>query len=349
VATQSIYHTYQRIRTLQTDKISALPIVILMPHSACNCRCAMCDIWKDNKNLKQLTEEDIKGLLGSLKQLGTKQVLMSGGEALLNANFFRLCELLRKEGINITLLSTGLLLKKNAARIIDLVHDVIVSLDGDKAMHDAIRNIPEAYNKLMDGIHHIKSIKPEYQITGRTVIHRLNFKAWPKIIDAAKEISLDQISFLPADVTSQAFNRDTPWDAPRQGDIMLSLQELPELNKITEGIIEKYAAEFDSRFITESTDKIRKIHTYYSALHALNPFPFKKCNAPWVSTVIEADGTVRPCFFHPTMGNIRDNSLEEILNSAEAIAFRKNLDVDKNPTCVKCVCYLNLKPLTNIV
>src|ERR1700743_1423087 len=95
---ESLSHTYQRYRTLKTHKISALPIVILMPHSACNCRCVMCDIWKDNKNLKQLSEADLKGLLASLKQLGTKQVLMSGGEALLNTNFFRLCEILKNEG-----------------------------------------------------------------------------------------------------------------------------------------------------------------------------------------------------------------------------------------------------------
>src|ERR1700748_3466656 len=100
---QSLNYIYKRYRTLQTHRISALPIVILMPHSACNCRCVMCDIWKDNKNLKQLTEEDVKGLMASLKQLGTKQVVMSGGEALLNANFFRLCELLKNEGINVTL------------------------------------------------------------------------------------------------------------------------------------------------------------------------------------------------------------------------------------------------------
>jgi 2-iminoacetate synthase ThiH len=70
---QSLFQTFKRYRTLQTDKVSALPIVILMPHSACNCRCVMCDIWKDNKNLKQLTEEDIRGLLISLKKLGTQQ------------------------------------------------------------------------------------------------------------------------------------------------------------------------------------------------------------------------------------------------------------------------------------
>ena len=64
--TQTLSHTYKRYRTLQTDRISALPIVILMPHSACNCRCIMCDIWKDNKNLKQLTEKDIDGFTVSL-------------------------------------------------------------------------------------------------------------------------------------------------------------------------------------------------------------------------------------------------------------------------------------------
>ncbi|HEY9534057.1 MAG TPA: radical SAM protein, partial [Mucilaginibacter sp.] len=110
---QSIAHTYKRYRTLQTHHISALPVVILMPHSACNCRCVMCDIWKDNKNLKQLTPQDISGLLTSLKDFGTRQVVMSGGEALLNANFFELCKLLKLRGIKISLLSTGLSLKNN--------------------------------------------------------------------------------------------------------------------------------------------------------------------------------------------------------------------------------------------
>src|SRR5258707_11554782 len=116
---QSPYHTFQRYRTLQTHKITALPIVILMPHSACNCRCVMCDIWKDNKNLKQLTEQDITGLLGAMKKFGTQQVLMSGGEALLNTNFFKLCEILKKNRIGITLLTTGLTIKRHAHQILE--------------------------------------------------------------------------------------------------------------------------------------------------------------------------------------------------------------------------------------
>src|ERR1700704_2028751 len=103
----------------------------------------MCDIRKDNKNLKQLTENDIKELLVSLKKLGTQQVLMSGGEALLNPNFFRFCELLRKQNIKVSLLSTGLTLKKNADQLTKWVNDVIVSLDGNEEIHNSIRNIPD--------------------------------------------------------------------------------------------------------------------------------------------------------------------------------------------------------------
>ena len=205
---QSLYHTWKRYRSLQSHVISALPIVILMPHSACNCRCIMCDIWKDNQNLKQLDQKDVEGLLLSLKKLGTRQVLMSGGEALLNRNFFTLCQILKKEKIRITVLSTGLTLKNNAEQIVKWVDDVIISLDGDEEVHDRIRNVPRAFEKLKEGIAEIRRIDPQYRISGRTVIHRLNFRVWPRIIEAAKAIGLDSISFLPADVSSHAFNRE---------------------------------------------------------------------------------------------------------------------------------------------
>ena len=341
---QSLTHTYKRYRTLQTDRISALPIVILMPHSACNCKCVMCDIWKDNKNLKQLKPDDVKNLLYSLRKLETREVVMSGGEALLNPNFFSLCRILKQEHIKVTLLSTGLLLKKNAADLIEHVNEIIVSLDGDEQTHDAIRNITGAYNKLKEGVQLIKSMAKGYRISGRTVIHQLNFRKWLKIIDSAKEIGLDSISFLPADISSHAFNREQLWDANRQGEIMLKPYDLPDMRTIVDQMKRDYSSDFKRRFILESEEKIMNIYLYYAAFYHLNAFPYKKCNAPWVSAVIEADGSVRPCFFHPVMGNIYDESLKEIVNNSKSLAFRKTLDMGANDICVKCVCSLNLPP-----
>jgi MoaA/NifB/PqqE/SkfB family radical SAM enzyme len=308
----------------------------------------MCDIWKDNRNLKQLTEKDVESLLSSLRKFGTQEVVMSGGEALLNANFFKFCEILQKEKIKITLLSTGLTLKKNANQLFQFVNNIIVSLDGNEAIHDYIRNIPGAYKKLKEAVQHVKSINPSYKITGRTVIHKLNFLHWPSIIESAKEIGLDQISFLPADVSSHAFNREVLWNETKQHEILLAKEELKELQTIVNKIIDNYGADLDHHFIAESPEKLRKIYSYYAAWYGLNPFPYKKCNAPWVSAVIEADGTVRPCFFHNPIGNIRKNSLDDILNSNHSVNFRRTLNMDTDGTCAKCVCYLNLSPRTSL-
>lgn len=340
--TATLYHTYKRMRTLRTHRISAMPIVILMPHSACNCRCVMCDIWKDNKNLKQLTVEDVKGLLSSLKDLGTQQVLMSGGEALLNSNFFQLCKLLRNEGMGIILLSTGLSVRQHAHDIVENVDELIVSLDGHETLHDEIRNIPNAYKKLMEGISAIRAINPTFRITSRTVIHRLNFRHWMEIVYAARELGIDQVSFLPVDVSSHAFNREVLWSDLRQQEILVRESELAELRSIIEELIQW--SKKNSGFLAESPDKLRNIAQYYSAFYGLNLFPYKKCNAPWVSVVVEADGSVRPCFFHPVNGNIRTEALKDIINSEESIRFRRQLDMTSNPTCVKCVCSLNLSP-----
>ena len=85
---QSLYHTYKRHSTLQTGRITVLPIVILMPHSACNCRCVMCDIWKGNQHQKQLTEKDITGLLATLEKFETKQVLSVGRGSIAASKLF---------------------------------------------------------------------------------------------------------------------------------------------------------------------------------------------------------------------------------------------------------------------
>ena len=70
-------------------------------------------------------------------------------------------------------------------KYLSLLINVIVSIDGDEPLHDAIRNIPNAFSKLREGVECIKTINPNYRVTARTVIHRLNFRNWEAIIKAA--------------------------------------------------------------------------------------------------------------------------------------------------------------------
>jgi MoaA/NifB/PqqE/SkfB family radical SAM enzyme len=81
---------------------------------------------------------------------------------------------------------------------------------------------------------------------------------------------------------------------------------------------------------------------YFKAVNGLSKFPTTVCNAPWVSAVIESDGSLMPCFFHKPYGNVRDADFMETINSPRAIRFRKKLNVNKDPICRKCVCSLKV-------
>ena len=159
---------------------------------------------------------------------------------------------------------------------------------------------------------------------------------------------MDQISFLNADVSTDAFNRPNLWEDEKVNKIKLSLEEVEQFKEVIENLINTHSKDFKSGFIAESQDKLRGFYNYYAAFHGLCEFPTVTCNAPWVSAVIEADGRVRPCFFHSPMGDIKDASLTNLINAADSIAFRKNLDTNKNPICKKCVCSLNLSPIAKL-
>ena len=340
----SALESLRRHQTKTTHRIHSLPQLVLMPHSRCNCRCLMCDIWQANSVKHELTREDLEQQMGSLRNLHVQRVVLSGGEALMHQNLWLLCELLRELNpeMQITLLSTGLLLKAFAADIVKWCDEVIVSIDGSQQIHNAVRRVPRAFERLADGIASLRQAQPGYPVSARCVLQRTNFRDLPNIIEAAHAIGLSRISFMSADVSSTAFNRPDPWQEPRVAEVALDPHEADEFAAVVEDVIQRFATDFDSRFISESPDKLRRLPRYYAALHAMGDLPETICNAPWVSSVVEADGTVRPCFFHKSLGNIHEQPLDQILNSPGAVEFRRELDVKTNPVCRVCVCTLSL-------
>lgn len=331
----------KRSLSLSTDRVRALPIVILMPHSRCNCRCVMCDIWKANAEGQEISTDDLERHLQSFRRLRVRRVVLSGGEALMHSNLWTLCEMLRSVKIKITLLSSGILLRPNAEQIVKWCNEVIVSIDGSAEVHNRIRNVPRAFEKLAEGVERLRELKPKLRVTGRCVIQKKNYFDLGRTIDAAKEIGLKRISFLAADVATPAFNHGEEWDGG--ADITMTPEETKHFELVINNVLHTHRSDFASGFVAESPDKIRGLLRYYRALNFNDTHPVPVCNAPWVSTVIESDGTVRPCFFHEPIGNIHDDRLEAILNGEKAVSFRENLDMESDPTCRRCVCTLHMR------
>ncbi|QNI33758.1 radical SAM protein [Alloacidobacterium dinghuense] len=325
---------------LASDRLQKLPILILNVHERCNCRCLMCDIWK-RSNAGELTTEELTRHRESIINLGVRQVVLTGGEPLLHSHLEALCSFLRECGVTITLLSTGLLLKKRAELVATLTDEVIVSLDGPEEIHDRVRRVRGGFQLIRDGILALRQLNPSLPIRGRSTVQRANYSSLRQTVQAARSLGLDSISFLAADVTSQAFNRELVWPGERQNEIALSATEILVLEREIDLLISEHGNDFNSRFIVESPEKLRRIARHFRAHLGQVSSEAPKCNAPWVSAVVEVDGSVRPCFFHPKTGSLEASTLEEALNNEEARAFRSTLNVQENSTCKRCVCSLH--------
>jgi Fe-coproporphyrin III synthase len=318
--------------------LSRLPILILSPHNRCNCRCVMCDIWKAT-DAREISPHELERHAASLEGMGVEWAVFTGGEPLMHSDLFRLCRILRARGIRVTILSTGLLLERHAEAIVANVDDVIVSLDGPPEIHDRIRRIPGAFEKLSGGVMTLRSLRDDFPIGARCTVQRLNHGQLRATVAAAHAIDLTGISFLAADLTSDAFNRAGASLADRQSRTSLTAEQLPALETEIELLIR--TSECDG-FVAESPRKLRRIVRHFRAHLGYAEPAAPACNAPWVSVFMEADGVVKPCFFHPPIGKVDAvTSLGDVVNGHAAVAFRASLDVAVDSTCRRCVCSLN--------
>jgi MoaA/NifB/PqqE/SkfB family radical SAM enzyme len=298
----------------------------------------MCDIWKTD-DAQEITAAQLESHADDMARLHVQWVALTGGEPLMHSDLFRLCRVLRRRNIHISLLSTGLLLERYSRQIVDHIDDVIVSLDGPPQIHDQIRRVRGAYDSLSTGLKALHLLRPEFPVSLRSTVQKQNCHVLRDTVATAFALGAKSISFLAADLTSEAFNRAGGWDGPRQETVALTPAEIVLLNEQVQFLI---ASGLSGAFVLETPEKLRKIVNHFRAHLGQAEFVAPKCNAPWTSAVVETDGTVRPCFFHRPVGRLGEGrSLIEVVNGFEAIAFRTALDVTSDPICRRCVCSLN--------
>ncbi len=323
-----------------TTTLSSVPVLILYPHRRCNCRCVMCDIWKDRSE-DEISVDTLQRHMKEFRQLNVRWVVLSGGEPLMHSDLFRLTAMLRCAGIRVTILSTGLLLEDHARQIVDNVDDVIISLDGSPAIHDQIRRVPGAFQRVASGVAAIHRLDPKFSVSARSTIQRLNYRHVRETARAAHDIGCRSISFLGADMSSQAFNRPMPLTVLGQSKLALDRGQISELAGQFSGLLADWAG---TGFLVETESKLERIVLHFRAQLGLAEPAAPSCNAPWISAVMESDGTVRPCFFQPPVGKVeKGGSFLDVLNGSEAVRFRSSLDVATDAICKRCVCSLNWK------
>ena len=336
---------YKAFFNTVSTKAHCMPVVILYVTEGCNLKCLSCSYRLPMPG--ELTFDEIKHLAGELSAFGLKHIVYSGGEPLLRRDFRDICNLFSVLKVKQTLLTNGLLLAKRAEEFKDIFTEIIVSLDGaDSETHNRLRGV-NSFDLILEGIAKVRSINAAQKISIRTVLQKQNFRQLHGFIELAKKTGVNRISFLAADVSSEAYGRDnleTRSQAADPNGLILDKTEVLELKTLIYEASQKYANEFASGFISESPEKLQHIAYYYSAINGNDEFPRNFCNAPMVSAVITSTGDIHPCFFLPKYGNIRNNKFDELINSESIIKTRGLVKVMEPDRCKKCVCTLFTPP-----
>ena len=320
-------------------RLQRLPLITLYLTDRCNSRCVTCDYWRHGRT--DATLESVKRLLPNLLQLQTQVVLLSGGEPLLNPDWAPIAQLLRSQGLQVWLLTSGLSLLKHARRASALFHSITVSLDGtDAKTYAAIRGL-DAFDKVCGGIKAAADHGAPPII--RVTLQRANYRQLPNFVTLAKQLGARSVSFLPVDVANpHAFGRTDDFSA----DLSLLEEDLSQFGEQLRLLERDHAESFRSGFIAESPRKLGRILQYFTAVRGMGAYPPVRCNAPEFSAVIGASGSVQPCFFitGPPDAEVlmshggRDVDLPAALNSEPMTKLRADIHAGARPECKTCVC-----------
>ncbi len=158
---------------------------------ACNLSCIHC--WQSaplagEGKYSRLKFKDCKPFLDSARELGLQNIILSGGEPLLNPDFHLFAEYFQKKQCSTTIETNGMLISKPGIfdAIIDYNVYCAISLDGlSEDTHNKQRNNHQAFEQTMQAIRKLDDAGHYYQII--MAISKLNEHEFVPLLDWVKE------------------------------------------------------------------------------------------------------------------------------------------------------------------
>ncbi|MCK6502931.1 radical SAM protein [Myxococcota bacterium] len=319
-------------RAQRTGEVRRLRVLVLHLTDGCNSRCAACD-FRGPAGGEALTAPVAARLAREARAMGCGEVLLTGGEPLLRPDLEDLLRGVRLAGMRPTLLTNGLLLRRHAALVARWCEEVVVSLDGcDPASYRAARGV-DGFAAVQAGVLALRAQAPGLVVRARVTVTAANQGRLLEIAQVARDWGLAAVSFLAADLEGDAFGRASAGP----GDPVLTLR--PDPQALRRELAELRRA-LPPGFLSDSDAALDRIWQRARADQGLEAPRSPRCDAPWTSVVVQPDLSLRPCFFLDGGGADARRGLAAGLH---ALAPRlAALDIDRHPTCQRCVCWARL-------
>ena len=284
----------------------------------CNHACAHCGSRAQQPREGELTTEAALKVVQALAALGTREVVLIGGEAYLHPGFLEVVAALSVAGITPVMTTGGMGIRPALARdMADAgLRRVSVSIDGLEATHNRIRRHPGSFQSALKALESLQAAGLD--ISANTHFNRWNeseledmYKLLQPLGVRSWQIQITAALGRAADRPEMLFQ---PWDL---------LQFLPRVAQL------KRQAYADGILIMPGNNL-----GYFGPEEALlrslkleHKDAFQGCQAGRFVMGIESHGAVKGCpslqSKSYTAGNLRETALADIWATGEALQFRR--------------------------
>lgn len=297
----------------------------------CNSRCVMCNIWRLRKTEEELSRELLLEVLSSPCLEKLVELDLTGGEPLLRED---LPEILSRVARftrdrlpslrTVALATNGLLPRRIHSRVRAILEALdgradlamVCSLDGPGEVHDSIRGIDGAYDKAMETLEGLQSLREgpfPFHLGLKTTVLPRNLHHIPSLMDFARRRRLFHI-VSPVLFADQRFrNRE-------------SREELDVVDRREKELVRLYSRE---AFLDDYYARVVR-QTLRRGSRGL------PCTAASDHLFIEGDGTVFPCpLLNLPLGSVRERPLENVADSRAARQAASR--AGRHESCRKCL------------
>jgi MoaA/NifB/PqqE/SkfB family radical SAM enzyme len=322
---------------LRTGRDFTLPVSIYGEViERCNYKCRYCDYWRRPNYRDEMSIDEWKKALSDLKEfIGHFHIEFSGGEPYIKKGFAELTTFCGEQGLKWGVTTNGGAFGNE--RLVDRTvaakpFNINISIDShDAAVHDHARGVDGSLSDILAGIDNVVRAKAqhgvEFPIIVKAVVHRLNFRQLPDMVDWVRASGATAVNFQPVERhTSEA--QDEFWIGPDDlGDLIVIKDRLLAMKQAGAPIL--------------NTELLLNLWPNHFRREKA-PRETMPCRIGMRNYFIRSDGRVEVCWNFPPIGNVRTQSAREIWHGRAGGERRKETVACETLCLFTCLSQKNL-------
>jgi len=274
---------------------------------ACQLRCSHCyQMNLDRSRKLELPTHRILKTLEEMRDMGTQELVFSGGDPFLRRDFLNIIKYTGENGFHVGIFSSGVMIKPEVAKSLKAfrVSWVEVTIMGaDAYTHDEITGSRGSFKLLFQSVVNLRDAG--VAVIGKTVITKKNFPQIEAIKDLCRKFEA-QYRFDP--------HLWRPWNGEENQIIDLKL----------------------------GTDNFREFYDLYQPPEPQKEnyiVSGNMCNAGRQRVGITPSGKVNPCTTygeHMVIGDLQTHTFKEIWNNSPLLEQYRTTNFSSYPKCLSC-------------